>query len=712
MSFDLEPTRVFPAHPDMTTMTTPTAHTPADLQTRRSGTIYVPSSSSSSPRSSHRAASRCADWLVRSGRWIARRRYELIPVTATSTLSILGLAQDNLTASICYGLLTAGAGAGTVLGIKHKNEIITHGGAGATVALADLTTASAAGLSYPTLTAWAISTGIGYWAFAPWLTTQRNNRLKLHIDTVKAKGSVPAALGLQAADPGLIGFSPEETALRRALHALTGYAPKDIPAFQHTPDGGFVAVVRMPAGRNTSPDALIKKRTQLANNLALPGDLQLSKNSPDELLVRLIATDVLAGTIPYSDDGGTSVSDPLRLGIDEHGNPVNITVLYRHTLVAGASDWGKSGLINLIIKRLARRADVDIYGIDMKPGSVELGPWEPLMKKVAKGPEEARALLDWLGEESQRRGRILADLSARELAAGREPVRKWIPGVHGNAIVVITDELAELIRQDEVLRKREAEERKITMKGISAEDLDAMDIDDLIPRQPVATQYESRLAIDRFLAMSYVSATQQPSRKVFGGSTDARGNYANRISTRTGEAGHATFIFGQGCQAKGWRPEELDLPGKFLLATPEPENERPRECRAEYVTDADIAADVSHLHARAIRHVVDQNLDTYPFTPATAENRFPAANLTKAPQTPALRYPDGNPVGRDEWPDLYREFLRLGSATKDELTATGPFASRDTVRRALDTWTRHGIQERKEGRATRYYLPTHTDESE
>lgn len=602
-------------------------------------------------------------------------------------------------ASVSYGALTLAGGAGTVLGIKHKSDTITHGGAAATVALADLTTASAAGISYPTLTAWAISTGIGYWAFGPWLTQQRNNRLKLHIDTVKAKGAVPQALGLEAADPGLVGFSPEETALRRALHALTGYAPREVSAFHHTPDGGFVARIRMPAGRNTSPDTLIKKREQLAANLALPGDLQLSKTSSDELLVRLIATDVLAGTIPYSDDGGTSVKDPLRLGFDEHGQPVNITVLYRHTLVAGASDWGKSGLINLIIKRLARRADVDIYGIDMKPGSVELGPWEPLMKKVAKGPEEARALLDWLGEESQRRGRILADLSAKELAAGREPVRKWIPGVHGNAIVVITDELAELIRQDEVLRKREAEERKITMKGVSAEDLEAMDIDDLIPRQPVATQYESRLAIDRFLAMSYVSATQQPSRKVFGGSTDARGNYANRLSTRTGEAGHAPFIFGQGCQNRGWKPEELDLPGKFLIATPEPENERPRECRAEYVTDADIAADVGHLHARVLNQAI--------YASSHEPGQQTAANsLRKTPQPEPLYYPDGVLVGRDEWPDLYREFQRLGAATKDELTQVGPFASRDTVRRALDTWIRHGIQERKEGRATRYYLPT------
>ncbi|MYS18078.1 hypothetical protein, partial [Streptomyces sp. SID4982] len=154
MSFDLEPARVLPAQPqvyDVTTMTTPTTQPAVKTGNRRSQPARVSSSSLSSPRSSRQTAERCTDWLLRTGRWIARRRYELIPVTATSSLTILGLAQDSLLASLSYGVLSAGAGAGAVLGIKHKSEAITHGGAGAMVALGDLTTASATGLSWPTL---------------------------------------------------------------------------------------------------------------------------------------------------------------------------------------------------------------------------------------------------------------------------------------------------------------------------------------------------------------------------------------------------------------------------------------------------------------------------------------------------------------------------------------------------------------------------------
>lgn len=631
--------------------------------------------------------------LTRSGTWLSRRRYELAPAAGTTTLTVLGLAQDGILTAVGYGALAAASGAVGVLGLRHKNSVVTHVGAAGFVALADVTTAVTAGVSWPTLTAWALTTGATYGVYGPWLAAQRNTRIKLNVDTVKARGAIPGAMGLDAADPGLTGATVQETALRRAIHALTGATPQDIPAFTVTGGGGFTALVRMPAGRNTGPDVLVKKRAQLAANLGLPGTLDLRRGDADnELVVRLTVGDALAGTIPYSDDGGLSLADPLRLGLDEYGQPVSIRILYRHTLIAGSSDWGKSGLINLLIKRLARRADVDLYGIDMKPGSVELGPWAPLMERLATGIEEAHDLLDWLRAECDRRGKILADLSASELAAGRPPVRKWIPGVHGNGIVVITDELAELVRQDEALRKEEAEERKLNAR-LPREERG----EEEMPRQPAAAKYESLLAIARSNAIQFVSATQQPSRKVFGGNTDARGNYANRLSTRTGEAGHAPFIFGQGCQSRGWRPEELDLPGKFLIATPEPEYGEPRECRAEYVTDEDIAADVGPLHARATRMTTPpawiQAVDTV---------------LRKPQGPPPVFYPDGVQVGRNAWPELYRVFQRLGDATKDELADAGPYESRDTVRRALDVWTRHGVQCRPDGRATRYYLPEDT----
>ncbi|MEV4333337.1 hypothetical protein AB0K02_22795 [Streptomyces sp. NPDC049597] len=86
--------------------------------------------------------------------------------------------------------------------------------------------------------------------------------------------------------------------------------------------------------------------------------------------------------------------------------------------------------------------------------------------------------------------------------------------------------------------------------------------------------------------------------------------------------------------------------------------------------------------------------------------------MPPTPRPDPLYHPNETLVGRDEQLDLYREFQRLGSAGENEFTEDGPFASRDTVRRALAVWEKRGVQSRREGRATRYYLPTTTDQKE
>lgn len=607
------------------------------------------SSSSSSP-----VWQRCTLCVGRLGRWLARRRYELAPAGATSTLTFLGLVQDGTGPALAYGVLAAGAGAGAVLGLKHKNPLVTHVGAAGFIALGDITTAVAAGFSWPTATAWALSTGAAYGVYAPWLATQRNARMKLHVDTVKAKGAVPEALGLEAADPGLTGNSPEETALRRGFHALTGAIPFAVTAFHRGPDGSWSCILKTPPGRNTAPAVLVKRAGQLQANMGIPGRLTLAEGpEANDLIVKVAMTDSLAETLGVTDTGVTTCREPVMLGRDEDGQEFLLRLLYRHTLVAGASDWGKSGIVNLILKRLNRCEDVDLYGIDMKPGAPELGPWRGRMEALAENAHEARHLLEWLRAECDRRGTILAELSRQAMAEGRGPVRKWVPGEHGKAIFVFTDELAELVRQDPELAER----------------------------------YESLLAIARFLAIHFVSATQQPSRKVFGGSTDARGNYANRISTRAGEAGHAELVFGKGCRARGYTPEQLDLPGKFLAQTPE--QDTARVYRAEYVSDIDIADEVGFFYS-------------------DLKGTEPQPAITDEPWVEAfapLRFPDGSTVGRGQWPDLYRVFAGLGGgATKKEL-AQACQVSRDTAMRAIEEWIRHGVSERRDGRSTRYYLP-------
>lgn len=487
-----------------------------------------------------------------------------------------------------------------------------------------------------------------------------------------AAGDVAAAVG---AGPGVVSLTVSAIGTGLAYAAWTPWL------IQHRKDQKQLAPATAPAVTNGA-----------ATNGTLPATFA---KTPEELEAEAAAYRAANSpfhhdVIPYCDDDSDDITVPIRIGWDELGAPVLLKMLYRHTLVAGASDWGKSGIINLIIKKLLRKRHVELFGIDMKPGAMELGPWEPKMKRLARGPEEARDLLQMIRAECDRRGALLEDLSKRSMAAGREPVRKWIPGVHGTAWFVITDELAELIRQDEELRKEEA----AAAKG---------DPDAAPPEQPAATTYQSLLALARSFGIQFISATQQPSAKVFGGDTDARGNYGNRISTRVGEAGHTQFIFGTGWKAAGFTPNTLTRPGEFYIGSPEMPLTDPPKCRAEYVDDVDIAVDVAHLHSG--------------FRPSAPVGRFapqgeqrPQMRMVKAPQQ---TFPDGTTVGRDDWPDLYRAFCDLceqqGSATKEELTEAGPFASRDTARRALDAWLAHGVQVRKAGRAERFYLPDTPD---
>lgn len=403
--------------------------------------------------------------------------------------------------------------------------------------------------------------------------------------------------------------------------------------------------------------------------------------------------------IPYEDDPSDDIRVPLRLGWDEYGNRSELVMLYRHTLVAGASDWGKSGIINLIIKKLLKKKHVELYGIDLKPGAPELGPWEPKLKRLARTPEEARELFDELEAKAARQGALLEQQRQQALAVGKPPVRKWIPGDpaapagspewgHGPTAFVITDELGELIRQDEALRKQEAELRKLDPEfGPPIE-------------VPLPTRYESALAVWRFLGIQFVSATQQPSNRIFGGNTDARGNYGNRISTRAGEAGHSRLVFGEGAKGHGFTPERLIRPGEYYVAAPEFPQEDPPRHRAEFVRDEDIAEDVASYY-----------MAMPPKLPVVSPIRLVKSEPAKQerPVAPAVRFPDGSEVRRSDWLDLYRVFVELcaeqGYATKDDLTARGPYDSRDTVRRACDMWLTRGVQVRKAGRTDQFHLP-------
>lgn len=385
------------------------------------------------------------------------------------------------------------------------------------------------------------------------------------------------------AGPNLTGRTPEETRLRTVVHELfTAELPGCTVERTRT---GWTAVLDLPVNldRNTLRTAWPK----VASGMGVAGEFMLEDGAlTNQLIARFIDGDPLAVVVPYTRATGARFTDPVLLGVDRFLNPVHLDLAYNHTLVAGSSKFGKSTLVRSIAVQLADRPDTVLYGMDLKPGAPELTPMLPILQDVATTPEQAHALLDWLKAELGERGEILAKAGDQE----------WDPEKHGRpAIWVIEDELAELVRQGD---------------------------DGPWKKQPASKKQESLLALMRFAGMHFLSATQQPSRKVFGGTTDARGNYANRLSTRMNDADHRRFIFGN---TPGWEPGKLDQPGKFLLQSPV--HQVPAPYKGMWLTGDEFRAEVARIGATTVRAPVGKRL-ILPVPGASNQEKVRAA-LTK-----------------------------------------------------------------------------------
>src|SRR5689334_22473135 len=71
-----------------------------------------------------------------------------------------------------------------------------------------------------------------------------------------------------------------------------------------------------------------------------------------------------------------SIYDPIPFGIDENGQPVAVTLMYRNLLAGGEPGAGKSSLLNTIIAHAVLCSDVKLWLFDGK--IVELGLWRPV----------------------------------------------------------------------------------------------------------------------------------------------------------------------------------------------------------------------------------------------------------------------------------------------------------------------------------------------
>jgi len=126
-----------------------------------------------------------------------------------------------------------------------------------------------------------------------------------------------------------------------------------------------------------------------------------------------------------------SIYEPIPFGIDENGQPVAVTLMYRNLLAGGEPGSGKSSLLNTIIAHAVLCCDVKLWLFDGK--IVELGLWRPVADTFVGN--DIRDALDKL-----RQLQAEMDLRYRQLdAAGR---RKIVRTDGLDVILCVIDELA------------------------------------------------------------------------------------------------------------------------------------------------------------------------------------------------------------------------------------------------------------------------------
>lgn len=428
----------------------------------------------------------------------------------------------------------------------------------------------------PTAYAWLVSSAAAVAARLVYKHHTRHDDMKLamdqtRLDTAMIRQQMAAHALVQKttpepvqSGPDLTGRTVEETRIRTVVHELF---QAELPGCTvERTRTGWTAVLDLPV--NLDRAKLRSAWDRVASGMGVAGEFMLEDGAlTNQLIARFIDGDPLSAVVPYTRTQGARFTDPVLLGVDRFLNPVWLDMAYSHTLVAGSSKFGKSTLTRSIAVQLADRPDTVLYGMDLKPGAPELTPMLPILQDLAATPEQAHALLDWLKQEMEERGEILA-------AAGDQ---EWDPQKHGRpAMWILEDELAELVRQGD---------------------------DGPWKKTPASKKQESLLALMRFAGMHFLSATQQPSRKVFGGTTDARGNYANRLSTRMNDADHRRFIFGN---TAGWEPGKLDQPGKFLLQSPVHQVAAPY--KGMWLTGDEFRAEVARIGATTVRPPVGKRL--------------------------------------------------------------------------------------------------------
>lgn len=318
---------------------------------------------------------------------------------------------------------------------------------------------------------------------------------------------------------------------------------------------GGVVIARVRARRGQSGAEVVAVAEKVAAGVGAAA-YRASLVSPSVAELRLTMFDALARStvadLPEPTDVGAMI-EPVDVGRDESGMPWRLSLVGRHTLVAGRSGSGKGSVLWGAVASLApwiAQDTVRIHGVDLKRG-VEIAMGDGLMYRTAYRPEQALTVLrDLL---------TIIDERATHMV-GQSRLHEPLPGDPLHVLVI--DELAALTAYADVEVKKEG-------NRLLAE---------------ILTQ-------GRAMGVVVVAFVQDPKKET----VPARGLFTQTIALRLASADEVRMVLGQGMsdEAPAHRIP-MNMPGAGYLVTEEGSVAR---VRADYWPDHLIKATAARFPA-------------------------------------------------------------------------------------------------------------------
>lgn len=279
---------------------------------------------------------------------------------------------------------------------------------------------------------------------------------------------------------------------------------------------GFTVAVELAGGRTAKDVQGVE--SNLESVFRVPtGSLRVlpDKAAAHRVLLRFTTKDPLERSVSWPGPEARSITQPVPLGVDEHGSVVKVNLIGQHGLVAGQTGAGKSTVAEVLLRSLLAMDDVEVWGVD--PKMVEQSRFRKELARFATEPDEICQLLAAAKAEIRERRHMMAE---NELTT-------WPTSPERPAIVVLIDELAEVPDDGKLL-------------------------------------IDSIVRTGRAMRVQVIAATQHPSVKTFG---ELGGSLRSQLSLTIGlrsTASEARMIFGESAQAEGWGLL-MGPPGSLML---------------------------------------------------------------------------------------------------------------------------------------------------